>query len=286
MARQRKKPVQLYGNVMLDAEKFRNFEHAGWEGIPDQYHQAFGSLTTQAIGPLLDAARIKTGVKFLDIASGPGYVSAAAAKRGAVVLGVDFSNSMIEHARRLHPGIDFREGNAERLPLGSGLFDAAAMNFGILHLGQPEAALMEAHRVLRNGGRFAFSVWAKPEETIGFGIVLRAVELHGEPRVELPQGPPFFRFSDPEECIRGLMVAGFESPTVSKVPQTWRLPAGDGLFDAMKDSTVRTAGLLRAQKPTVLDKIRDAMRGELEKYTKHGVVELPMPALIASGVKV
>ena len=41
----------------------------------------------------------------------------------------------------LHPGIDFREGDAEQLPLGNGLFDAAAMNFGILHLGHPEKAL-------------------------------------------------------------------------------------------------------------------------------------------------
>jgi SAM-dependent methyltransferase len=171
------------------------------------------------------------------------------------------------------------------LPLGNGLFDAAAMNFGILHLGRPEVALLEAHRGLRGGGRFAFSVWAKPSETIGFGIVLRAVELHGEPRIELPEGPPFFRYSDAEECTHALIIAGFESPTVTKVAQTWRLPAEDGLFNAMKDSTVRTAGLLRAQKPTVLNKIRDAMRLELKKFTKGDIVELPMPALIASGVK-
>jgi SAM-dependent methyltransferase len=271
--------------MILEREKFRNFEHAGWESIPSEYHQAFGSLTTQTIGPLLDAARLKSGMTFLDIASGPGYVAAAAAKRGATVLGVDFSAAMVAHAQQLHAGIDFREGDAERLPLGNGLFDAAAMNFGILHLGRPEAALLEAHRVLRGGGRFAFSVWAKPEETIGFGIVLRAVELYGEPRVELPEGPPFFRYSDPEECTHGLIVAGFESPTVTKISQTWRLPAGDGLFNAMKESTVRTAGLLRAQKPTVLNKIRDAMRVALEKYSKGDVVELPMPALIAAGVK-
>lgn len=270
---------------MLEPEKFRNFEHAGWESIPDEYHQAFGDLTTQAIGPLLDAARVKSGIKVLDIASGPGYVSAAAAKRGAIVLGVDFSNSMIEHARRLHPGIDFREGDAEELPVGNGLFDAAVMNFGILHLGRPEKALVEAHRVLHPGGRFAFSVWCNPKETVGFGIVLRAVEAHGEPRVDLPEGPPFFRYSDPEECTRALIVAGFESPTVTKISQLWRMPAGDGLFDAMKNSTVRTAGLLRAQKPTVLNKIRDAIRAELDRYTKADVIALPMPALIASGVK-
>jgi ubiquinone/menaquinone biosynthesis C-methylase UbiE len=69
--------------MIVDSEKFREFEHAGWENIPDQYHEAFGNLTTQTIGALLAAARVKKGVKFLDIASGPGYVAVAAAKRGA-----------------------------------------------------------------------------------------------------------------------------------------------------------------------------------------------------------
>ena len=271
--------------MILEPEKFRNFELAGWQEIPAGYHDAFGPLTAQAIEPLLDAVRLKKAMSFLDIASGPGYVAAAAARRGAIVLGVDFSAAMVDHAQRLHPGVEFREGDAEMLPCGNGLFDAAAMNFGILHLGRPETALLEAHRVLRKGGRFGFSVWANPEETVGFGIVLRAVELHGEPRVELPEGPPFFRYSDPEECKRGLIVAGFQSPAVTKVKQLWRLPGGDGLFNAMKDSTVRTAGLLRAQKPTVLEKIRGEMRAALTKYTKGDVVELPMPAWVASGVK-
>ena len=271
--------------MILEPEKFYQFERSGWESIPEGYHRAFGQLTTQAIGPLLDAVRLKSKMNFLDIACGPGDLAAAAAQRGATVLGVDFSAAMVSHAQSLHPKIDFREGNAEELPVGAGLFDAAAMNFGILHLGQPEKALLEACRVLRPGGRFAFSVWAPPEQTIGFGIVLRAVERFGEPRVELPEGPPFFLFSDPAECRRGLIAAGFESPSISTVRQTWRLPAGDGLFEVMKDGTVRTAGLLRAQKPLVLDKIRAAMAEELAAYASGGQVELPMPALVASGVK-
>ena len=271
--------------MILEMEKFHAFELAGWESIPDNYHQAFGALTVQAVEPLLDAVRVKKGVRLLDIACGPGYVAAAAAKRGAVPLGVDFSKGMVAQARLLHPDVDFREGDAEELPLGNGLFEAEVMNFGILHVARPEQALVEAQRVLRSGGRFAFSVWAKPEETIGFGIVLRAVAAHGEPRIELPEGPPFFLYSDPDECARALQLTGFESTAVNKVNQVWRLPAGDGLFEAMKNSTVRTAGLLRAQKPTVLGKIRDAIGAELEKYTKGDIVELPMPALIASGVK-
>jgi SAM-dependent methyltransferase len=192
---------------------------------------------------------------------------------------------MLEQAQQLHAGIEFRQGDAEQLPLGNGLFDTAVMNFGILHLARPELALLEAWRILRAGGHFGFTAWANPEDTIGFGIVLRAVEAHGEPRVQLPEGPPFFRFGDPAECVRALIAAGFESPSVVKVPQVWRLPSGDALFEVMRNSTVRTAGLLRCQKPVVLHKIREAMRAETEAYRNGDIVELPMPALIASATK-
>ena len=270
---------------MTDLHGFREFEHSGWQGIPQQYHQAFGELTTQSIEPLLDAAGVEPGTKVIDIASGPGYVAAAAARRGARVIGVDFSAAMIAEAQRRNPGIEFREGDAEQLPLGNGLFDAAVMNFGILHLSRPDQALAEACRVLRPGGRFGFTVWAKPEETVGFGIVLGAIAKHGNLNVPLPEGPPFFRFSEPDECVRSLHGAGFESPKVVKVPQTWRLPSVESLFQFMKESTVRTAGLLRGQKSDALEKIGDAIRDELKKYQKGNAVELPMPAILASGTK-
>jgi SAM-dependent methyltransferase len=81
---------------------------------------------------------------------------------------------------------------------------AVVMNFGLLHLGRPERALAEACRVLHEGGRCAFTVWCPPEETAGFGIVLRAVGTHGALDVALPDAPPFFRFSDPAESVRAL----------------------------------------------------------------------------------
>ena len=75
---------------------------------------------------------------------------------------------MIAAARARNPDIEFREGDAEQLPLSDDSFDAAVMNFGILHLARPDQALVQACRVLRAGGRFAFTVWAKPEDAVGF----------------------------------------------------------------------------------------------------------------------
>lgn len=269
----------------VDPDAFRAFEHAGWENIPTQYHDAFSDLTSQAIRPLLDAVGVRSGVRLLDVATGPGYVAAAAARRGAGVVGVDFSAAMLAEARRQHPGVEFQEGDAEALPFPDSSFDAVVMNFGLLHLGRPEQALAEARRVLRSGGKVGFTVWAWPEEARGFGIVLRAIQTHGSMTVALPPGPPFFRFSDPEECRRVLGDAGFVTPQVMLVPQVWRLRSPDALFEIMQGSTVRTAGLLRAQSSQVLDAIRAEIRDAAASHQRGDTVELPMPAVLASASK-
>ena len=149
-----------------DPSEFHAFERAGWESIPQAYQDAFGALTTQAIGPLLDAARVGPGVQVLDVATGPGYVAGAAVGRGATVVGIDFSAPMLAEARRHHPGIDFQAGDAAALPFPDASFDAVVMSFGLLHLDCPDRALAEAHRALRTGGRLAFTVWARPEAAV------------------------------------------------------------------------------------------------------------------------
>ncbi len=267
------------------ADAFHALEHAGWQRAAGRYDDAFGSLTRQAIDPLLDAAQVRPGARVLDVASGPGYVAAAAAQRGAQVTALDFSVAMVEMARSQNPGIEFREGDAGALSFADGSFDAVVMNFGMLHLAQPERAVSEALRVLRPGGGYAFTVWAKPEEAVGFGIILDAVRKHGNPDVPLPPGPPIFRFSDASECDNVLKVAGFRNVDVRKVPQVWRFSASGMLFDAFLAGTVRTQALLRAQSAPALEAIRDAVGRVAGEYENHGTVEIPMPAVLAAALK-
>jgi ubiquinone/menaquinone biosynthesis C-methylase UbiE len=269
----------------VDPAAFHAFEQAGWESIVGPYQDGFGGLTTQAIEPLLESTRVGPGVRVLDVATGPGYAAAAAARRGADVVGVDFSTAMLAEARRRHPAIEFEAGDAEALPFPGGSFDAVLMNFGLLHLARPDQALAEAHRVLRTGGRLGFTVWARPEEAVGFGIVLAAVQRHGRLDVPLPPGPPFFRFSDPAESRRVLLEIGFRAPEVATAPQTWRLASADALFLIMRDGTVRTGGLLRAQTPEAQDAIRAAVRESVRAHQRAGAFELPMPAVLASAAK-
>jgi len=265
--------------------EFHAFEHAGWQSASREYDDAFGRLTRQVIGPLLDAVGVGKGMRVLDVASGPGYVAAEAAARGARVAAVDFSSEMVALARSRHPGIAFSEGDAEALAFPEGKFDAVVMNFGMLHLARPERAVAQAFRVLRLGGCYAFTVWAQPEEAAGFGIILDAVRSHGDPDVPLPSGPPFFRFSDAGECERVLRGTGFSDTNVRKHRQTWSFTSPEGLFEAFYNGTVRTRALLRAQTSGKLEAIRNAVREGAEHFAADGGVQIPMPAVLAAAVK-
>src|SRR5439155_17150810 len=244
-----------------------------------------GSLTPQLAGALLDSAGVAAGSRVLDVCTGPGFIAGAAAARNATVVGLDFSAAMIAEARRLHPAVTFREGDAEALPFEAGTFDAVVMGFGLLHLSRPDTAIAEAHRVLRAGGRYALTVWAAPEQTVGFDLVLKAVQEHGNPKVLLPEGPPFFRFSAPGEFLATLEGAGFGDVRVRTLPLTWRLASVDALFEAMSKGGVRTSAVLRGQTQDALAAIRAAVRRGAEAYAADGGYLVPMPAVLASATK-
>ena len=269
-----------------DVAAFKQFEHDGWEQSVAAYDHRFGSLTTQMIMPLLRELKPAKGEKLLDIATGPGYVAAKALDCGCIVSAIDISEAMIARAREAFPqGIDFRVGDAEALLFGEAEFDVITMNFGMLHLAQPEQAVREACKALKAGGRFGFTVWAQPELSIGFSIVLRAIESHGNSAVRLPPGPPFFKYSSREQGIGLLTAAGFVSPQASLTHLTWELPNADSLFEAFYEGTARTGGNLRAQPEENRERIRRAVREDVARYERAGAVELPMAAWVYIGHK-
>ena len=101
----------------MNSNAFYEFERAGWERVAGDYHRYFAALTTRFIDPLLDAGGVRAGSRVLDVATGPGYVAAAAARRGGEVVGIDFAEAAVAVARQQHPAITFQTGSAEEAAL-------------------------------------------------------------------------------------------------------------------------------------------------------------------------
>ena len=176
-------------------EDFRAGELQGWDTRAEAYDMATARATAQAIPDLLAAVRLAPGMRVLDVCCGPGYAAGAAAALGAETRGVDFAPGMVRQAREQFPGLAFDEGDAEHLAFPDASFDAVLCNFGLFHVTAPDRAMSEAFRVLRRGGRYAFSQWCTPEENpvhrLTLGIVRRVADMS-----IAPPAPDAFTLSD------------------------------------------------------------------------------------------
>jgi SAM-dependent methyltransferase len=265
----------------MQGDAFWEFERAGWDRAASHYDECWTD-TRLFVEALLDAGGVRAGSRVLDVACGPGYVAEAAAARGAEVTGVDVAPAMVQRARDRCPGLTFVEGDAQRLPFEDAAFDAVTMNFGILHLSQPEAAIAEARRVLADAGRFAFTAWVA-EGNAEAEIVDAAVAAHAIP-VDLPAGPPYYRFADPAEAQRELARAGFDGGSfrTETVTVPWRVPSAELLFEAEIAAGVRTGTVIRAQPPERREAIRAAITDAVRAYADGEEFVLPIVARVIS----
>src|SRR3982751_6659169 len=108
-------------------------------------------------------AVVRPGNRVLDAACGTGDLAIADRKaRASRVARLDFSERMLERARRKAPGLEWVQGDMLALPFADGTFDAATVGFGARNVADLELALRELRRVLRPGGRVAILEITRP----------------------------------------------------------------------------------------------------------------------------
>jgi ubiquinone/menaquinone biosynthesis C-methylase UbiE len=263
---------------IFDPHEVARFENATWSRCAGGYAEEFGTLATEAIGSLLDVARVGPDSLVLDVGTGPGLVAAAAAARGATPIGIDFSEAMVMQARRAYPALQFHNATAEALPFSDEAFDAVVGNFVLHHLAHPQDALGEAHRVLRPGGSASFTVWAEPSQLDAFGLFFVAVEAHAS-SAALPHGP-LFGVSDAQVFHRMLRDAGFRDSTVRTLPIAWRMTELDHYI-----SFFSNWANLAALPATVRGSIVDTVRTTAGRYWSGDEYVIPNPAILVAAVK-
>ena len=131
----------------------------------------------------------------LDVATGTGWSARNVARTGARVSAVDISSELLTAARELsghvRPAIDFRLGDAERLPFADASFDGVISTFGVMFAQDQQQAARELGRVLRKGGRLALATW-QPEGSVAkfLGMIARHSDAPPPPASPLAWGDP------------------------------------------------------------------------------------------------
>ncbi len=156
--------------------------------IAGDFGQIAKSIETGA-EEFINRLNLKSGMKVLDVACGTGNLALPAARKGAIVTGVDIAPNLVEQARenakREGLKIQFDEGDAEALTYEDASFDAVVTMFGAMFAPRPEVTAAELKRVCRPGGFIAMGNWTPT----GFiGRMFKTVATHVPPPVGMP--PP------------------------------------------------------------------------------------------------
>lgn len=151
------------------------------------------NFTTPPAAELVRFAHVAAGEQVLDVGCGTGVVALTAARAGARVRGLDLTPALLErareHAATARVEIDFQEGDAEALPYPDASFDVVLSQFGHIFAPRPEVVTSEMLRVLRPGGRIAFSSWP-PEHTMGRMFALLGSMMSPPPGAPAPAPVP------------------------------------------------------------------------------------------------
>lgn len=145
-------------------------------------YRAMAERLAPAAESLADFCQIRPGLRVLDVAAGTGNFAIAAARRGARVVATDLTPQMIDWGKARSGAedvdIEWREADAEDLPLPDGSFDVVGSTFGAMFAPRPEVVASELFRVAKSGGLVGMANWTD----VGFaGSFGRLVERYLPP---------------------------------------------------------------------------------------------------------
>lgn len=243
---------------MVDLNSFNQPQQRVWgSGNPVRF-----ATTIVLVSELLcEAVDLRAGQRVLDVATGTGNSALAAARRNCDVVGIDYVPSLLDKARDRAAveglTVEFRVGNAERIPYPDGSFDAVLSTFGVMFVPDQERSAAELLRVCRPGGKIGVTSFTPDSLAAQFSIV--AANHVQPPRAE--RTPMLWGI---EKHVRGLFGDAVNDLTASHRSLVARFRTAGDLVDFFHQNF----GPMRHAFQALPEAKQGLLRGELIQATE------------------
>lgn len=252
----------------------------GWE----RYRDFMWKTTRHVAEWLVEHLHPRDGDTILDIAGGVGDNGFLAAERvgssGSVVV-TDFAPEMVQAAARRASSlgltnVETRVLDAEKMDLQDDSIDGIICRWGFMLMIDPDAALKECRRVLKEGRRLTFSVWSGPEHNPWVTVTgMTMMQLGHEPGKD-PFGPGGMFSMSTEDRVRSIVNgAGFSEVTVEPVSVEWRYDSFDDAWEFTTQVAGALASAVKGLPPEEVDRLRSALEENLQGFRSDSGLVLP-----------
>lgn len=261
----------------------------GWEKWDRFFDEQMAFLNHRLIAD----ARLRAGLRVLDLGSGTGYPALLAAQTvgpTGSVLGIDLAEQMLDTARRKASSlklsnVSFQTGDATTLPFENASFDAVISRFCLMFLPEIPKAAAEIVRVLKPGGWLSAAVWSAPEKNAYLTTPLTVLKQFTELPPPDPTAPGIFRLAKSGDLVNMLHAAGFNNVEEEEYLAEVRFPSGEEYYESLMDIAAPIQNLFSRLSGQQKTEARNRIVESIDQYRRTDGIALPIAVRMVAARK-
>jgi SAM-dependent methyltransferase len=260
-----------------------NLKTAATWNAGGQHYDKISQTIADSIEHCVIRLEPRPGERVLDVATGTGWAARRVAARGATVTGVDLGADLLEAAKaaaaEIPITIDFRVGDAEKLPFEDQSFDAVISTCGVMFVRNHQAAAAELARVCRKGGRLGLTTWPADGTVAGLFKVMKPYM----PEPPSPPPPSPFEWGN-QENVRQLLGSAFDLRFETGTT-VLREPSGLAVWELFVAGYGPTKSLVLNLDPERRESLKRDFIAYHERFKTELGVAMPRDYLVTIGIR-
>lgn len=280
----------------LDPAKIIETQRQDWNRVAggwEKWDQFFDEQMAFLNHHLVADARLRSGMRVLDLGSGTGYPALLGAQTvgpTGSVIGIDLAEQMLDAARRKATSlklsnITFRTGDVTSLPFDAASFDAVTSRFCLMFLPEIPKAAAEIARVLKPGGWLAAAVWSAPEKNPSIGLSMAAINQVIELPSPDPTAPGIFRLAKPGDLAGMLQQSGLIDVTEQEFLAEWSYASAEEYYTSLMEIAAPIQNLMAKLTAAQAQEVKRLILQAATQYRRGDRITFPIAVRMVAARK-